>query len=142
VGDGRAFQKMKNLTYELKIDKHVKFAGFVPRSDVPTYYHMSDIVVIPSIFPETFGIVLTEAWMSKKIVIGSRISTLGLRIRDGENGFLVEPNNSQDLAKKMLYVLKNYKKLKHIGEKGYADVKLEHDNKRCLSQFIQIVEGD
>ncbi len=142
VGDGKAFQKMKNLTYELRIDKYVNFTGFVPRSDVYTYYHMSDIVVIPSIFPETFGIVLTEAWLAKKIVIGSRISTLGLRIRDGENGFLVEPNNSKELAEKIVFVLNNYKKLRYVGEKAYADVKLEHNSNRSFSQFLKIIEGD
>jgi glycosyltransferase involved in cell wall biosynthesis len=142
VGNGRALQKIKNLTYELKIDKYVKFAGYVPHFDVYTYYHMSDIVVIPSIFPETFGLVLTEASLAKKIVIGSRIGALEQRIRDGENGFLVEPNNSKDLTEKIVFVLNNFKKLKNIGEKAYADVKLEHDFNKSLSQYLQIIDGD
>ena len=141
AGKGRASQKMKNLTYELKIDKHVKFLGYVPRSDVYSYYHISDIVVIPSLFPETFGIVLTEVSLAKKIVIGSRIGALGVRIRDGENGFLVEPNDSKELTEKIVYVLNNYEKLKHIGEKAYTDVKLEYDSNRSFSQFLQIIGG-
>jgi len=141
VGKGRASQKMKNLTYKLKIDKYVKFTGFIPRSDVYSYYHISDIVVIPSTFPETYGIVLTEASLAKKIVIGSRIGALEVRIQDGENGFLVEPNNTKELAEKIVYVLNNYKKLKHIGERAYANVKLEYDSNRSFSQYMQIIEG-
>lgn len=142
VGKGRAFQKMKNLTYKLKIEKYVEFTGYVPRSDVYLYYHMSDIVVIPSTSPETFGIVFTEASLAKKIVIGSRIGALAIRIRDGENGFLVEPNNSRELAEKIVFALNNSKKLEHIGERAYADVKLEHDSNRSFSQFLQIIGGD
>lgn len=142
VGNGKDVEELKNSTHELKIDKYVKFVGHVPRSDIYAYYHMSDIVVIPSLFPETFGIVLTEAWLAKKIVIGSRIGTLGVRIQDGENGFLVEPNDSKELAKKIVFVLNNYKKLKNIGEKAYADVKLEHDSSQSFSRYLQIIEGD
>jgi glycosyltransferase involved in cell wall biosynthesis len=141
VGKGKDSNKLKKLAKELKIDKKVIFAGFVPRSDVYAYYHLSDMVIIPSTFPETFGIVLTEAWLAKKLVIGSKLGALGYRIRDKKNGFLVKPNDSKGLTNRINYILNNYRNLDYISQKGYINVKKEHDSRKSFSQFLKIIEG-
>jgi glycosyltransferase involved in cell wall biosynthesis len=140
VGEGRLYKKMKKLVHELKIDKYVTFTGFVPYSKLLDYYHMSDVVVIPSISPETFSIVLTEASLAKKIVIGTRGGALGYRIRDNEDGLLVESNNPNKLAEKIIFVLNNFKNLKHLGENAYIKVKTKYDNDRLFLQYKKIFE--
>jgi glycosyltransferase involved in cell wall biosynthesis len=142
IGRGRSFQKMKKFSYELKINKYVEFVGSVPHSIIFSYYHISDLVVIPSIVPETFSIALLEASLSKKIIICSKIGALEERVNEGKNGFLVEPNNPEELAKKIIFVLDNYEKLKHIGENAYNDVKLKYDSNRSFSQYLKLIEGD
>lgn len=142
AGHGRSFEEMKDLARELKIYKHVKFLGGVPHSDIFSYYNISDIVVIPSIVPETFSIALTEASLSKKILICSKIGALEERIRDGENGFLVEPENPEELAKKIIFVLNNYRELKGMGERAYEDIKSKYDSPKSLLKYIKIFDGD
>lgn len=141
IGHGRSFQKMKNLSHELKINKYVEFVGSVPHSVIFSYYYISNLVVIPSIVPETFSIALSEACLSKKIIICSRIGALEERIEDGKNGFLVEPNNPEELAKKIIFVLVNYEKLRHVGENAYADVKLKYNSNQSFSQYLKLIEG-
>lgn len=66
-----------------------------------------DVGIIPSIWEEIFGIIGTE-WLTARIpVIGSNIGGIPEWLKDGENGFLVSPNNAQQLAQKMELFIKN-----------------------------------
>jgi glycogen(starch) synthase len=54
--------------------------------------------VLPSIWPETFSIVLREALSAGLPVVASRIGAIPELIRDGENGLLVSPGSVDELA--------------------------------------------
>ncbi len=67
------------------------------------YDHMrtSSIVVVPSIWPEPFGIVALEANYLGVPVVASRVGGLSERIIDGKTGLLAEPGSPEDLAEKI-----------------------------------------
>ena len=54
--------------------------------------------MVPSIWPETYSIVIREAFASGIPVIASRLGALPEGIRDGENGLLFEPGSTVGLA--------------------------------------------
>lgn len=54
----------------------VAFTGYVNAADMPAYYALADVVVIPSIVPEGFCFVTIEAIASRKAVIASRCGAL------------------------------------------------------------------
>lgn len=55
----------------VRVDRDVKFVGFVSEKDKPNYLASADIAVFPSIGGESFGIVLLEAMAAgSKVVIG------------------------------------------------------------------------
>lgn len=138
VGHGRSFQKIRKFANKLKISKYVKFVGSVPHHYIFSYYQISDIVVIPSIVPETFSIALSEASLSKKIIVCSRIGALEDRIHDGENGFLVEPNDPKELAEKISYALSNTNKLRRLGESAYNNYNHKYKSGRSFSQYLKL----
>ena len=57
-----------------------------------------DWVVMPSVWPETFGLVVSEAWDARRPVLAAQAGGLGDRIRDGENGFGFAPGSSAALS--------------------------------------------
>lgn len=57
-----------------------------------------DWVVMPSVWPETFGLVVSEAWDARRPVLSARAGGLDERIRDGENGFGFSPGSVSALA--------------------------------------------
>jgi glycosyltransferase involved in cell wall biosynthesis len=71
--------------------------GFNP-SHLPVLLADVDAVVVPSVVPETFSIVIREAFALSIPVIASRIGALPDAIREGENGWLFEPGDAADLA--------------------------------------------
>jgi len=70
-------------------DSRVHLMGRYQRQDIPTILSGIDVVVIPSLWHETFSIVAREALLSSTPVIASRVGALPAIIRDGENGCLV-----------------------------------------------------
>lgn len=57
--------------HQVRVDRNVKFMGFVPEKDKPNYLASADIAVFPSTGGESFGIVLLEAMAAgSKVVIG------------------------------------------------------------------------
>jgi glycosyltransferase involved in cell wall biosynthesis len=79
-----------------------------------------DVLCVPS-SQESFGGVYTEAWLYKKPVIGCRIPAVSEVIDDNENGFLVS-QDPEDIAKRILDLLKNPKMAKTMGESGFIKV--------------------
>lgn len=69
-------------------------------------YHTSDVFVFPSLF-EGFAFVIVEA-MSTGLPVITTPRTIGLDIvKDGEEGFIIEPSNVDALYKKMKYFILN-----------------------------------
>jgi glycosyltransferase involved in cell wall biosynthesis len=71
------------------------------REDLSTFYRGARMVVFPSIWFETFGVVGAEAMSHSVPVVASRIGALGCLVDDGVDGLLFEPGNARDLADKV-----------------------------------------
>lgn len=75
-----------------------KMAGGYAPSHLPVLLAEVDIVVVPSIVPETYSIVAREAFANGIPVIASRIGALPDAIRPDDNGWLFEPGDEAGLA--------------------------------------------
>ena len=82
-------------------DLVVTEVGAYSRDNVFALMTMVDWVVVPSVWPETFGLVVSEAWDARRPVIASAAGGLGERIVDGQNGFSFLPGSSAQLAEIM-----------------------------------------
>lgn len=102
VGDGPERKQLSWLARELGIGERVQFVGF--QQDVKRWMLGFDLVVLPSIRRESFGIVLLEAMACSRPVIASRIGGIPEIIEHEKTGFLVEAGNAHELAEKILWV--------------------------------------
>lgn len=76
----------------------VRFHGRYQPGGLSRLLGMFDISIVPSLCEETGGLVVLEALAARVPVAGSRIGGIPEFIREGENGFLFEPGNSEHLA--------------------------------------------
>jgi glycosyltransferase involved in cell wall biosynthesis len=88
----------------------MKLLGVVSERDKVELYRRAKIVVVPSIFNESFGIVALEAMASGRPVIASRVGGLEDVVVNGETGILVEPGSEEQLAEAIETLL---------GDEGY-----------------------
>lgn len=92
-----------NYAQELQAQagSRVRFHGEYLNTQVGDILAHADVVVIPSIWYETFSMVVHEAFLAHVPVIAPRLGALAEFVEDGVNGLLFEPRNVQDLRAKM-----------------------------------------
>jgi glycosyltransferase involved in cell wall biosynthesis len=75
--------------------------GIVPPSEIASYYAASDIFVLPSMFQETFGLVLLEAFSAGLPVVAFRSGGIPELVEDGKNGIVVAQGDEEALFQGM-----------------------------------------
>jgi glycosyltransferase involved in cell wall biosynthesis len=138
VGDGDLKEKYIALATELGIRDRVLFVGFVP-SVVP-YYAASDVVVLPSFPPESFGVVLLEAMACQRPVVAHNIPGVRSVISDGEDGFLAEPHQPHTLVEKIKQLLDDPALRKTMGISGRKKVESSYTWPKIVERLEQVYE--
>jgi len=80
----------------------VDFGGAFKRENLPEVLSDQDVFILPSIWPETFSIVIREANSLGLPVIASRIGGIPEAVQEGVNGLLFDPGSAEDLRRCML----------------------------------------
>ncbi len=109
----RQKQKLKKMLTELELEDNVKFLGPVEREELPYYYSLADVCVVPSRY-ETFGLVAVEAMACGVPVVASKVGGLEHTIKHGYSGLHFVPGKADSLAESILNLLKNSQKLKKM----------------------------
>ncbi|MDZ7291878.1 MAG: glycosyltransferase [candidate division KSB1 bacterium] len=81
--------------------------GKIPPHRMADYLQLIDILVFPSLFSEGCPLSLLEGMAMKKVVIGSRSGAIPEILRDHENGLLVNPGSSEEIARALLELVGN-----------------------------------
>lgn len=111
VGDGPEALSLRNSANSLGLQQSVEFKGILKGKTLQNEYERSSVFVLASKrvkedpATEAFGLVLVEAAMHAKPLIGTRIGGIPEIVRDGENGILVSQNNPEELARAMIKLL-------------------------------------
>jgi D-inositol-3-phosphate glycosyltransferase len=97
-------QRLKNLSWSLKIDESVIFLGSVKQELLPFFYSAADLCVVPSYY-ESFGLVVLECLACGTPVIATKVGGAENVIRHGETGYVVKDNDPYRLADKIALLL-------------------------------------
>lgn len=112
------YGKMKKIIDEKDMNDRVKLIGYVHDEDMPTYYQQSQCFVLPSLF-EPFGMTTQEAMACGRPVIASKFGGIRNIIKNGENGFLVDPSDPQEFADAIIFLINNKEVQKKVGMQAY-----------------------
>jgi phosphatidyl-myo-inositol dimannoside synthase len=97
VGDGDDRARLEALAVEFSVADKVEFAGHIDAEQLPDYFRLADVFVMPST-GEGFGIVFLEAMASGIAVIGGNVDASLDPLADGVLGTAVDPVNQEQLA--------------------------------------------
>ena len=98
VGDGPDRESLEQLAHELGIARSCYFVGYQP--DVAGYYRLFDAFVLPSVNEGT-PVSAIESLASETAVVANRVGGVPDVVRDGVDGFLVEPGDIGGAASRL-----------------------------------------
>ena len=113
VGPNR--EKLLKLAEDADMKDKVILAGY--RSDIPDILHAADLFVFPS-FHEGLPVSALEAMACGLPVICSRIRGNVDIVKDGENGFLFDPEDDKTLVLQIERLINNQELARRFGEKN------------------------
>lgn len=133
IGGGPERLFLENEVKKLGLISRVLFLGAV--SNPGLYYKLADLFVLPSV-NEGFGLAAVEAMSNKLLVVASNVGGIPEIIKDGENGFMSSPGNSEDLSLAIINALSLSKdKKSQIIEKARCDAANKFSLKRMLNDY-------
>lgn len=135
VGDGREREHLEALSVQLQMQDQITFTGFT--SEPSKFLSTADLFVLPS-YSEGFGIAAAEAMFLKIPVLCSKVGGIPEFVKEGENGWLFDPNNENELIEKLETIFNlDINNLHTIAQKGYESV----SEKFTVEKYIHNLEA-
>ncbi len=126
VGDGPLRPWIEEYIRQNGLDK-VELVGFVSSDVVLEYLKRALFLVVPSVWYETFGRTIIEAYATGTPVVASRLGAMVDLVEEGRTGLLFNPGNSEDLKAKIWYIIEHPdearcwgQKARHVFEEKYS----------------------
>ena len=114
IGDGDCRTELGRMAEEMDIADCVEFTGFLKPEKVKEHMLKSDVLVLPSM-TEGLPRVIIEAMAVGLPVIATDVGSVKELVKDGENGFLVQPMDVDALTKALLNLAGNRERAKKMG---------------------------
>lgn len=124
VGKGKEENYLKSLARERRLEKNVIFAGYVPDDELPKYYNLCDIYVMPNRETtdwdviEGFGISFIEASACGKPAVGGVSGGAGEAVEDKKTGVLVNGEDVRMVAQTIIQLLGDEAYASQLGRSG------------------------
>ncbi|MCU1522375.1 MAG: glycosyl transferase family 1 [Arthrobacter sp.] len=140
VGGGEVRQDLEAQVARLGLQDRVRFLGLASDADLRTAYLRADVFCMPGT-AELQSLVTLEAMSASTPVLLADAMALPHLVHDGENGYLFRPNDSDDVAAKLvrLFTLPE-NELAAMGKTSREMVE-NHSLERTLQTFEDLYRG-
>jgi len=135
VGDGRLRETLESMVQDMKLTNHFRFLGY--RKDVHALLSIFDVYALPSLW-EGLPLVILEAMFCRKAIVASRVGGVPEILGENERGLLVEPGNSEELAREIVKLLKDEEMRKAIGRKSFDHVKENFTVEKMVQNYDRL----
>ena len=121
-GRGPRENELKKLASEQGISAHLRFAGF--RDDLDRIFPCLDLLVHPALM-EGLGVSLLQAAAAGVPMVATNVGGIPEIVRDGINGYLIEPADEQVLADRVIDILQNQETARRFAAESLRIIKSE-----------------
>jgi glycosyltransferase involved in cell wall biosynthesis len=144
AGDQGYLSELRAYLEEKQLAQVVTFHGKVSQTELIRHYDNSDIMLIPSIWQEPFGLVVVEAMARGLPVIASRVGGPAEIVTHEKDGLLVAPDDAPALADAIERLLTDRELRIHLSQKAQQTVQerftIEENIRRVEQHLLQQVE--
>lgn len=119
----------------------VQTMGETRHESMPSFYSSGDAMLFPSLWPETFGLVVIEALSCGKPVISYPVGISPQVIRDGINGFLTGTTNPNEMVDRIMdFSNLPLSKRKDMAQNARESVELEFSLETMAGKYVTLAE--
>jgi glycosyltransferase involved in cell wall biosynthesis len=140
VGAGNHLDSCRRLAMSLGIASQVEFTGWVRHEELEAYYTRAAFTVVPSRWPEPFGMVGVEAMARGRAVVGFDAGGIRDWLSSGINGVLAPAGNVEKLAGAIDSLLADPDYTRTLGEQAARLAGLQFTHGRYLGEMQTLLE--
>ena len=137
-------ERLVERTASLGLDNRVEFVGELPDDDLISTFDRSHVCCVPARY-EAFGMVHLEAMEHGVVPIAGSVGGTGEFLRDGTNGFLVDPTDDRTIADRIRRLATDRDRLAALGVAGLRTAERHPDwdetTDRIRTFLRSVVEG-
>lgn len=141
VGEGELARPLEQQVNEAGWSRWVRFWGKVANERMEEVYGQTDVLLLPSIWPENHPVSIAEAMAAGIPVIATRIGGIPELVEDGETGFLFTPGDPRELAQKMSACVEDRTLAARMGASGFRRIATNTVERR-VKEYLELYEGE
>ncbi|RKN85275.1 glycosyltransferase family 4 protein [Paenibacillus ginsengarvi] len=118
---------------------HIRFVPFVPHEQIPAWFRLADVAVVPSAEQEAFGLVNVEAMASGVPVVATAAGGMKEIIEHGVSGLLADPARlPEQLVHHVCSVLSDEAYARSLGERGLVRVRDQFTWQHTAERLVEL----
>lgn len=143
VGDAppdklRHRHELEDLVRRLGLGRYVEFLG--RRNDIPEILSKLDVLVLATTTQEGFGRVIIEAFAAGVPVVATSVGGVTEIMRNGDNGLLVPPGDSQAMSEAIIRLLKDRRLSAELAQKARKDAEDKYTLEKMVNDTVKVYE--
>jgi glycogen(starch) synthase len=138
AGDGPEKSRLEALARSLGLAGHVDFPGWVAPDRMASMINTSTLVVMPSRWPEPFGLVALQAAQMGRPVVACGVGGLPEVVEHERTGLLVPADDEQAMADAIESLLSDPLSVKRMGERARQRARDKFDFSALVDAYEQI----
>ena len=136
VGDGELLPEARRRVAARGVPD-VHFAGFVNQGRLPEAYLSADIFCLPSVWGETWGLVVNEALnFALPVVVTDKVGSGTDLVDDGRSGFIVPAGEPEPMAARLLELVGDERMREEFGRRGRERVD-QYSVEVCADEIVR-----
>lgn len=139
VGSGELTTHIRKRITASGLSSMVRLWESVSNSRIEEVFKETDVLILPSIWPENQPVSITEAMATRTPIIASAIGGIPELVIHGHNGYLFRPGSGADLAAKMSEFIDNPDRIDLFGENGFKLIRGKSFDKQ-LDEICSLYE--
>jgi len=140
IGEGTQVSQLKLYAKSMLSKHEIVFTGWIENSELKKYYSQATLVVVPSIWPEPFGIIGIEAMANQIPVVAFNVGGISEWLKNEETGLLAAPRDYMDLADKIKQLIEQPDLASSMGIAGKKVVEKEFTPAVHIKRLVSIFQ--
>jgi len=144
VGTGQELELYETFVAENNLFDYVKFWGRIPFNEMGRVYKETDVLILPSIWPENQPVSITEALAASIPAIVSDVGGSKELVVNGKTGYVFENGNYEMLAQKMQCLIDDPELITEYGKNAYdsiCDNTYERSADLIIEEYYKLLSG-